>query len=339
MPDFQNFLKILKREHTDKPALFELYLNNRLYEKLAGRPVPDADKMVSLEKLKLLVDAYKNAGYDYATAYACNYVFENNNHSHGATVSLNEGAVITDRESFNAYPWKEMSDYSFSHLEEISEYLPENMKLNIMGPGGVLENVVSLVGFENLCFMLMDEDPLVEDVFNAVGQRLLDYYVIAAKYDSVGVLTANDDWGFKTQTFFSADILRKFVFPWHKKIVEVIHSHNKPALLHSCGNLATIMDDIIDYMGYDAKHSYEDTIIKVEDAYDKWGERICILGGMDVNFLIEQPEDVISERCRNIMKKTSKKGGYMLGSGNSIPDYVPDDKYFAMINSLRTCIQ
>ena len=335
MADFENFLKTLKRQPTDKRTLFELFLNRPLYEKLAGRPMPDEDKLVSLEKLKFLVEAFRNAGYDYATTYASNYRFERGEHSQNASVSLNEGAIITDRESFDNYPWREAGEFPLEHLDAISSYLPENMKLNIMGPGGVFENVIALTGFDNLCYMLADDEPLLADIFDAVGRRLVDYYTAAARYESVGVLTSNDDWGFNTQTFFPVDVMRKYVFPWHKKIVEAIHGCGKPALLHSCGNLAAVMDDVIDDMRYDAKHSYEDNIMRVEDAWGLWGDRICILGGIDVNFLINSPIEEIQKRCRNLLEITAGQGGYMLGSGNSIPEYIPDEKYFSMIRCIR----
>ena len=334
MPDFDNFLKTIKREKREKRALFELFLNKPLYERLAERPMPDADKLVSLEKIKFLIEAFNNAGYDYATVYACNYLFEHDSQDFKKTVSLNDGAVISDRESFEKYPWKDMDESEFSCLSEIDEFLPDNLKLNVMGPSGVLENVISLVGFDDLCYMMYEDEELFADLFDAVGERLLDYYDIASRYDSVGILTVNDDWGFKTQTFFSTDTMRKYVFPWHKKIVEAIHKRGKPVLLHSCGNLNAVMDDIIDDMRYDAKHSYEDTIIPIEDAYNLWGDRICLLGGIDVNFLITKPVEEIEKRCKALLSATSGKGGYMLGSGNSIPEYVPQEKYFAMISCI-----
>ena len=40
------------------------------------------------------------------------------------------------------------------------------------------------------------------------------------------------------------------------------------------------MDDLIDGLGYDGKHSFEDSIIPVEEAYERWGSRIAILGAL-----------------------------------------------------------
>jgi len=173
----------------------------------------------------------------------------------------------------------------------------------------------------------------VKDIFDSVGIRLVKYYEIAAQYDSVGVLISNDDWGFNTQTLLSTDDLRKYVFPWHKKIVEVIHNASKPAILHSCGYMNEVMEDIITYMRFDGKHSFEDNIFSVEDSYKRWGSRISILGGIDVQFLCNSSEGEIKKRCENMLKLTAGKGGYALGSGNSIPDYIPLNKYLAMIKT------
>jgi uroporphyrinogen decarboxylase len=113
-------------------------------------------------------------------------------------------------------------------------------------------------------------------------------------------------------------------------MVKAIHAAGKPAILHSCGQLEGVMDDIIDDIGFDAKHSYEDTILPVEQAYDRYGSRIAILGGIDVDFICRSTPDAVFERARRLLDKTGCKG-YALGSGNSIPYYVPDEGWAAMV--------
>jgi len=203
----------------------------------------------------------------------------------------------------------------------------------VMGPGGVLETVMALVGYDNLCYMLYEDPVLLADIFEAIGSRFVRYYEKSAGFDSVGVLMSNDDWGFNTQTFLSLEDMRKYVFPWHKKIVEAGHKAGKPVLLHSCGYMGEVMEDIIG-LGYDGKHSYETNIIPVEESYRRWGERITILGGIDLDFIVRATEEEIRCKSREILDLTKGTGGYMLGSGNSIPDYVPDSHYFTMIQTL-----
>ena len=340
-PNFENLLKVLRCEQPEKPVLFELYLNQSLYERLAGRKLPDDSR---LEAVRLAVDGFAAAGYDYATTHLNEFHFRILHNQavvpekaaeNTATKSLNENTVITDWASFEAFKWPEPGDFDCSHLEKINEFMPDGMKLMVMGPGGVLENVTALTGFENLCYMFYEEPELAERLFYEVGSRMLKYYQLAVQFKSVGLISSNDDWGYKSQTFFSSDIMRKYVFPWHKKIVETAHNAGIPAILHSCGYMDGVMEDIITDMKFDGKHSYEDNILPVEKSYERWGGRIAVLGGIDVDFLIRSSEEQIRQRCENMLSVSSRKGGYALGSGNSIPEYIPFEKYEAMIEIAR----
>ena len=147
------------------------------------------------------------------------------------------------------------------------------------------------------------------------------------------MISSNDDWGFNTQTFLSPEMMRNYLFPWHKKIVETVHKHGKPVLLHSCGNYSEVIEDIIEDMHYDARHSYEDNIIPVEEAYESLQGRIAVLGGIDINFLVKKSPEEIAERCRRLLERSWERGGYALGSGNSIPDYIPVENYMAMLRT------
>lgn len=335
-PDFENILKVLKCEKPNRPTLFEFFMNNDVYEEAAG-PAPKSDD--PLEHLKYLVKAFTTCGYDYTTAFpydfGCDIDFTNTEVEHKDTISLNANSLIESWDDFNSYPWPDSSAGDYSVLKKAEEFLPHKMKLMAAGPGGLLENVISIVGYENLCYLIYDEPELVKAIFDKVGSILLDYYQHCVAYDTVGMLMINDDWGFNTQTMLSVPHMREYIFPWHKKMVETAHSHNKPAILHSCGYIPDIMEDVIEDMKYDGRHSYEDNIIPVEEAYKRWGGRIAILGGIDVDFLIRSDESAVYKRAANLLEMSSEKGGYALGSGNSIPSYVPKNKYFTMTSAVN----
>jgi uroporphyrinogen decarboxylase len=335
-PRFENLLKVLRLEKPDRPTLFELFLNGPYYEKLAGQSLGVEGKDWKWGAFNPVVtEAFRVAGYDYATVQGSDMKFEAGQIEKKATISLNAGSAISDRDSFEKYDWPDPDSFDYSRLDRARDLLPEGMKLIVCGPCGVLENVISLVGFERLCMMLADDPDLVKDIFDAVGSRLLGYYKICVGFDTVGALIANDDWGFKTGTMLSPADLRRYVFGWYKKIVDCVHKAGKPVILHSCGNLEMVFDDIIDDMKFDAKHSYEDVIIPVEQAYEKWGSRIAILGGIDLDFVCRSTPGQIKLRCEAMLAKTSAMGGYALGTGNSVPEYVPYDNYIAMIDCVR----
>jgi uroporphyrinogen decarboxylase len=337
-PNFDNLLRVLDRRRPTRPTLFELYLNHSLYYRLAGLPVVGGSMPWSdLHFYRIAIGAHLRAGYDYVSGLGSEFMFPKDpsrTHIIGAVSrSMNDTAVICDRETFNKYPWPDPDAFDYSALEQIEADLPDSMKLIVFARGGLLENVIELVGYEPLCYLMVDEPALVHDLFDAVGSRLLRYYEICSAYPAVGALIVNDDWGFATQPMLPPESLRQFVFPWHRRIVQAIHKANKPAILHSCGQIESLYDDIIDDLKYDAKHSFEDKILPVEEAYLRWGQRIAILGGIDLDFVSRSRPAQVRERSVNMLELSVDRGGYALGTGNSVPDYVPHENYFAMLSA------
>ncbi len=329
-PDFSQLLKVLERKQPDRATLFEFIMDGSLYEQLAGRRNPGTGDL--LKWGKWMIDAFQAAGYDYAVVNPRLFVFPKGNRHSDASISLNEGSMIQDRRSFDAYPWPEPDDIDYSFFNKISTVIPQGMKIILSsGTGGILENVISLVGFDNLCYMLYEDSELAGDIFEAVGMRMERHYIHLLEYGVVGAIIGNDDWGHKSQTMFSPALMRQYVFPWHRKIVEAAHRAGHPAILHSCGNLREVMDDVI-AIGYDAKHSFEDAIQPVEEAYDQYGSLIAIFGGIDLDFICRSTPDEVFARSRAMLDKT-RCTGYALGSGNSIPGYVPHENYLAMIGA------
>ncbi len=327
--DFGQFLKILNRKPADRSVLFEFFLNAPLHELLADEKALATQDEHRAARINM--SAYKNAGYDFVTLKGSDFAFPRAAVHSSASRSLNDGVLVTDRESYEKLVWTNPEDYDYARLKVMGNELPDGMKIVIWGPGGVLENVIGITGYDNLCFMLADDEELVHDIFKQVGTRLNRYYEICGAFDGVGAMISNDDWGFNTQTMLSTSDMQKFVVPWHKKIVETIKSTGRPAILHSCGKLDPVMDDIINTIGYNAKHSYEDNICPVEEMYEKYHDRIAILGGMDVDYVIRKPLEDVYARAKAMLERTSGRGGYALGTGNSVPAYVPNEQYFAMI--------
>ena len=285
------------------------------------------------QNLRTVMKAFHRAGYDYMVALPWLFKamkFEGKSRKHDQSVGMAHDGVIVDRSSFESFDWPDPEETDWDALQRITPDLPDGMKVIVCGPGGVLETLTSLMGFEELCMVLNDDPDLLHEITDAIGSRILKYYAEALQHSCVGAVIVNDDWGFKTQPFLAPEQMREFITPWHRKMVELIHQARRPAIIHSCGNLKLLWDDIIDDLKFDGKHSYEDTILPVEEAYKTYGTRIAILGGIDIDFLCRSTPGEIRRRCTAILEQTMPRGGYALGSGNSIADYVPAANFDAL---------
>jgi uroporphyrinogen decarboxylase len=198
--------------------------------------------------------------------------------------------------------------------------------------GGVFEHLSWIMSLEGLCFALAEDPALVEAMASRLGELMLGFYRHLLDLDRLIAIFPGDDMGYRTATMISPRDLRRYVLPWHKRFAVLAHDHGVPYFLHSCGNLAAIMEDLIADVRIDGKHSYEDAIIPAENFQKKFGDRIAVLGGIDLNILSGGTPATVRERVRQLMQHCGAAGRYALGSGNSIPSYVPVNNYIAMID-------
>jgi uroporphyrinogen decarboxylase len=332
-PDFRHLEQVLKKQRPDRPVFFDFIIGADKERFLTGehyRQETEFDRVVTT------IRAFHSAGYDHSPIIVRGLSFprlSDQSHADVQTKSLNFGAMITDRASFEAYSWPEISECDFSIIDQASTYLEGNVKFIPFSFDGILENTIGITGYENLCYMLYDDPDLVGDIFREVGSRIKTYYAHCLEYDDVGAILCNDDWGFNSQTMVPPDVLRRYVFPWYREIVAMAHRKGKYAILHSCGYYGDIIDDIIDDMKFDGRHSYEDKIQNVEAAYQAYHGRIAIMGGIDVDYLARSSQKDVYERSKNILLSAQAYGGYALGSGNSVPDYITNENFAAMLQA------
>ena len=199
----------------------------------------------------------------------------------------------------------------------------------------IFEILSFLLGYETLCYAVVDTPDLVDAILEKAGAFYVSFTRTLADFSRVAVIWGSDDLGFRSGTMMSPGFLREKILPWHKRCAEIAHEKGKPYLLHSCGKLDEIMDDLIDDVGIDAKHSFEDAILPVAEAKRRYGSRIALLGGIDMDFLVRSDEAAIRKRVRDTLKECLPGGGYCLGTGNTVANYVPLDNYLAMMDEGR----
>jgi len=251
--------------------------------------------------------------------------------------SLTEGSeanvVIRNMEDYEAYPWPdESTPLDFRHFETVSNLLPDGAKIVggvCMGPYEWASRMMGVIG---LSYLLMDCPEVVELVFERIGRLGESAVRQIADMESVGALRQGDDLGFRTSTFLSPDLLRRFVFPIYTDMVAEAHRLDKPFVLHSCGNLQEVYDDLIDGCKIDAKHSFEDAILPVGDFKKQYGDRVTALGGLDVDTVCRSSEADLRAYTRKHIEDCFHDGYWTLGTGNSLTDYMPVENYLIVLD-------
>ncbi len=240
--------------------------------------------------------------------------------------------VITCWEDFEKFPWEAMNNVEVEeYYRFLDENLPEGMK--ITAQEALYQWVQDrFFGPENMFYLISDDPRLVKAVIDKMGEAIYEFYKSVIPLECIGAIFHSDDLGFKTATTLRPDLLREFIFPWYKKYASLAHEYGKTYWYHCCGYKDEIMEDFINDVKIDALHSFEDVCCPVTEFKRRYGDKIALLGGVDVDKLARLDEENLRKYVRGILNKCMVGGRYALGSGNSVTNYVPVKNYLAMLD-------
>ncbi len=248
--------------------------------------------------------------------------------------------LLKDKDDILAYPWEAMEERYFERFapffEALKATLPPGMKA-VGGVGnGIFETAQDFVPYTNLAYLMADDREAFDLLFTKIGQMFVKIWdrFLENYSDIYAVCRMGDDLGFKTSTLLQPEVIISNIIPQYKKIVDQVHQHNKPFLLHTCGHIFSVMEPII-ATGIDAKHSNEDLIAPFSTWVELYGERIGNCGGIDMNVLCIEDEKTIKEYVTEVLSFCQGRRGIAIGSGNQIADYVPPEGFLAMVEAVK----
>lgn len=338
-PDYTNLLDVLHNVRPQRLPLYEHHIDSPFISKILGEEL-SSDALIPKELEEYytkIIGFWKSMTYDAFDfeAAICDIL-----PGHGAIMGGMSGPIQT-RVDFEKYPWEEIpiifkAKYQ-PHFEAIREVLPPGMKAYGGCGYGIFEASQDLMGYEKLCMIQCMDPDLFRDLFVRIGDlwENLWKWVIKNYSDIFVFFRMGDDLGHKTSTLLDPQVIKKHVLPQYKRIIDLVHGTGKQFLLHSCGKIFPLMEDLIS-LGIDAKHSNEDQIAPFYEWIDKYSQRIGLLGGFDLNILIlEEPKNIFKRVVKEGTQFRNLSKGYALGSGNSIPEYVPPEGFLAMIEAAK----
>jgi len=143
-----------------------------------------------------------------------------------------------------------------------------------------------------------------------------------------------DDLGYKNGTFFSREMYRELLFPYHKRLCDFCNARGMYVVLHSCGNINDFMPMLIE-AGFSCISPLEVKagmdLIELKKLY---GDKVTFMGGIDVRMMALGGEALEKEVIEKI-SFAKKGGGYIYHSDHSVPDNVSFPAYSHVISLAR----
>ncbi len=233
-----------------------------------------------------------------------------------------------DPSKIDDFPWPEPEKYiSPKECREIVENAP--MGKAVMG-------VVWSAHFQDACAAFGMETALVKmltdpEMFRVVIDKITDFYLRANKifYENTkgklhAVLIGND-LGSQTGLMLSPALIREFVLPGTRLLVEQAKSYGLKVIHHSCGAVKDIIPDLID-AGVDVIHPIQALATGMDPAELKkqFGQKVSFCGGVDAQeLLVHGSPQEVSAKVQEL-KKIFPTGLIISPSHEAIlPDILP----------------
>lgn len=340
IPDYHHIVQAANNIEAERLPLYEHNISDKIMEKILNVQFSElihGDQNEIDEYFKYYCYFFQKMGYDVVSFECC--IGEAMPGS--GCLGGHKEPVIRDRTDFEHYPWDEIEKRYFErytpYFKSLAKNMPKGMKA-IGGVGnGIFECVQEIVSFMQLCYISVDDRQLYSDLFQKAYE--VSYRIWKRFLDEFGdlycVVRFGDDLGYKVSTLLPVQDIREEIIPRYQKLAALIHAYHKPFLLHSCGCIFDLMDDLINVVKIDAKHSNEDAIAPFSYWVEKYGDKIGNFGGIDTDAVCRLSRQEMREYITEVIQKCSGHGGFAFSSGNSIPDYVPVEGYLNMIEIVR----
>jgi uroporphyrinogen decarboxylase len=333
-PDFQRFLTALNRQEPDRLPFAEFIVEPDIRAAFLGHPARS-----HVDHIKF----FTQAGYDYypiamsivdpgrALGGQAAKSFSIYDHAYTErTWAANTQGVITTSDDFLSYPFPSVEDMDLGILDEITPLLPDGMQIIVI-IGKLYTANWLLQGAETFYKNIKLNIELVEMIYDKIIPLQFEVFERVVGHPNVGAIWHPDDMAGNSGPLVNPDHLRKYVFPWYKKMGNICRQLGKPMIFHSDGDITTLLDTVIE-AEFSGIHPIDPNAMDINQVNKAYGDRLALLGNINMDFPLSRgkPADV-EELVLKRIHDLAPGGGYLLSTSNSVAEYIPLENYKAML--------
>jgi uroporphyrinogen decarboxylase len=244
------------------------------------------------------------------------------------------------------YPWPDPDDPGLVRgLKERVAWIRENTDcaaiLTLPAPFVHLSQY--LRGFEDWFCDIMLNPKRLEALFDAVLEITLQIakHQLAEVGREVDIIICADDLGAQTGLQMSYEKYVQLIKPRHEKFFRQVHEMT-PAklLLHTCGSVARIIDDLIE-IGVDILNPVQPSAAGMNpiELKKKYGSRLAFWGGPDAQKTLPFGSVAdITKMVEDLVEGMGAGGGFVLSSCHNIQPDVPLENILTLFRHARAYI-
>jgi hypothetical protein len=205
----------------------------------------------------------------------------------------------------------------------------------VLQVGGLYGHLRDWIGSEKILYMFYDDPKLIEDMMEHV--MFLEIEIIKRVIKNVKIDEADfwEDMAYKSGSFISPEMVKKYMVPRYKKITGLLRSKGIDIIWVDCdGNIEQLiplwLESGVNYVWPLEQAAGNDAVALRK----KYGNDLIMGGAIDKRELAKGKEAIKKE----VMSKVPfllKKGGYFPSVDHLVPPDIPFENYCYYINLLR----
>jgi uroporphyrinogen decarboxylase len=145
-------------------------------------------------------------------------------------------------------------------------------------------------------------------------------------------ILVGDDIAFNAGPFLPPKVMRQVVYPLYRWLITEIKRHRDVrVLLHSDGQLTSVLDDIVS-CGFEGLHSLQPSAgMDIAEIKRRYGKVLALIGNIDLDYVMTMaPPSEVEEVVKKTIDAAAPGGGFILSTCNALIDSVPPANALAM---------
>jgi uroporphyrinogen decarboxylase len=234
------------------------------------------------------------------------------------------------------YPWPDPDWFDYEHLRE--RLLPWSDRSVIVTGVSVWQHPSFVRGLDTLLMDLVLNPGLATYVFDRFTEFYHEFYsrILSRVADLVDSLAMADDFGMQSGLMVSPEMFEEWILPRIRMFAELAHSHGLKLILHSDGNIRSVIPRLID-AGVDVLDPLQPEAENMNPAEIKaeFGDRLVLRGGISAqNTLSRGSKHDVEDEVKRTIDALAPGGGYILSPGHPVlQDDIPAENIIAMYDT------
>ncbi len=197
----------------------------------------------------------------------------------------------------------------------------------------LFERAWTLRGMENLLLDFIDNPEFVHDLFTTIADYNIAMVRKAVTYD-IDAVYFGDDWGQQHGLIMGKPFWDDFIKPQLKRMYGAVRSADKFQMIHSCGDVDELFDDLID-CGLQCFNPFQPEVMDTSALLKQYRGRLAFHGGLSTQHTLPYgTEEEVRKESQRLLEE-GRNGSYIFAPSHAVEDDVPLPNILAFIDEAK----